>query len=180
MMLFAEQLFSDTLFAAATGPLFAEELFAETLFATGEGPLFAEPLFAEPLFVGDEPFVPEPEFDIVAVFPAQPEIIVQERSMSTQIAATITKPPTAIRFNAVSLVEYLGDDESLTAHEVVASDPALVIDEVTTPTGLIRWRVSQGVNGQDYIVTVTVTTDVGRKEPIFIRYRVRQPKGAAT
>lgn len=92
-----------------------------------------------------------------------------------QISATVLKPPAAERFHAINISDWMGASETITACTVVPSDPALQIDRVTTPVGLIRWRVRGGVDKQDYLVTVLITTNLERKEPIFIRYRVRQP-----
>lgn len=98
--------------------------------------------------------------------------------MTEDFAATIVKPPTAERFHRIDIGAWLTTGETVTASEVISSDPALQIDRVTTPTGFIRWRARGGVNGQDYVVTVTVTTNLERKEPVFIRYSVRKPQGA--
>lgn len=95
--------------------------------------------------------------------------------MTDQIAAVITKPPTAERFHAINIAPFLAEGEEVTEHTVVASDPALLIDMITTPPGLIRWRVREGIDDLDYIVTVTIITNAGRKEPVFIKYCVRAP-----
>lgn len=95
--------------------------------------------------------------------------------MTDQISATILKPPSAERFHAIDIAAWLAEGETITVRTVEASDPALQIDRISTPAGLVRWRVRGGVAGQDYLVTVTITTNLERKEPVFIRYRVRQP-----
>lgn len=95
--------------------------------------------------------------------------------ITEQISASVLKPPTAERFHAINIAPWLTGGETVTAATVEASDPALQIDRITTPTGLIRWRVRGGVAPRDYLVTVTITTNLERKEPIFIRYSVRQP-----
>lgn len=98
--------------------------------------------------------------------------------MSQQPAATVTKPPAAVRWHAVDISPYLGAGETVTEFAVTASDPALVIATVTLLPGKVRWKVSGGLDGRDYLVTVTVATNLERKEPVFIKYRIRQPKGA--
>ncbi|MDP2131971.1 MAG: hypothetical protein U0995_09630, partial [Erythrobacter sp.] len=88
--------------------------------------------------------------------------------MTNKISAVITKPPTAERFHSINIAPFMVEGELVTDYTVVASGPALLIDMVTAPSGLIRWRVREGINDLDYIVTVTITTDTGRKEPVFI------------
>lgn len=99
--------------------------------------------------------------------------------MTNLFEAVITKPPTAHRFHAADISGFLTEGETVSEATVVPNDPALLIDRITTPNGLVRWRVREGENEQDYIVTVTIATNLERKEPMFILYRVRQPKGAA-
>lgn len=99
--------------------------------------------------------------------------------MNDQIIATITKPPAAERFHAISFAEWLAEGEEITQQTVIASNAALLIDRVTTAAGRVRWRVRAGPLGEDVLVTVTVTTNVERKEPVFVIYRIRQPQGAA-
>lgn len=98
-----------------------------------------------------------------------------------QISATVLKPPAAERFHAVNIADWLAAGESVTAVTVTAGNAALLVDRASfvADPARIRWRVRGGVADQDYIVTVTVTTNLERKEPVFIRYRVRQPEGAA-
>jgi len=98
--------------------------------------------------------------------------------MTDQIAAVITKPPAAKRFHAVETTPFLSDGEDVVEHTVIASDPTLVIDMITAPAGFVRWRVSDGIEDRNYMVTVTITTNAGRVEPTFIQYRIRQPAGA--
>lgn len=92
-----------------------------------------------------------------------------------QISATVLKPPAAERFHAIDIAAWLVEGETVTDLTVLSNDPALQIDRISTPDGLIRWRVRGGVAPKDYLVTVTFATDLERKEPIFILYRVRQP-----
>lgn len=98
--------------------------------------------------------------------------------MNEDFAAIIAKPPTAERFHRIDISAWLAAGETVTATELAVSDAALLIDRITTPTGFVRWRVRGGVNGADYVVTITITTNLERKEPIFIRYSVRKPQGA--
>ena len=92
-----------------------------------------------------------------------------------QISASVLKPPAAERFHAIDISDWLSASETVSSCTVVSSDAALQIDRITTPVGLVRWRVRGGIADRDYLVTVTITTNLERKEPIFIRYRVRQP-----
>lgn len=59
--------------------------------------------------------------------------------------------------------------------QVVSSAPDdLVVDQIAQANGQVSWRVSGGVVGANYIVTVRISTDQGRTDDRSILYKVRE------
>jgi hypothetical protein len=59
--------------------------------------------------------------------------------------------------------------------EVISSAPTeLVVDQVAQANGQVSWRVSGGLAGVNYTVTVRISTNQGRTDDRSILYKVRE------
>lgn len=85
------------------------------------------------------------------------------------------KDPDSTLFYGTDWSAWLDEGETITGTpEVIGSDPALLIDQITQAAGVVRFRVRGGVAGVDYYATVRVTTSNGRVDDRTILYRVRE------
>ena len=92
------------------------------------------------------------------------------------ILAKYVKQPGERKRYQISYVNWLDTGEQVSTVDFVASDPALVVDDVQpTPDGVgVQYYVSGGVDGQTYTVTATLTTNTGpqvREDEIFFSIR---------
>lgn len=73
------------------------------------------------------------------------------------------KDPADIEDYGLICTPWLGDGETVSLQSVVADSPDIIISGVTTVDGVVRWRVSGGLHGQNYALTVHVTSSAGRR-----------------
>ena len=95
------------------------------------------------------------------------------------IVGTKEKRPAAVTDYDIDYSPWLRDGETiLSAVGTVVctstpADVALVLVGITTTTSAIRARISGGTAGQNYLVTITVTTTSGQIDPdeFFVKVR---------
>lgn len=92
------------------------------------------------------------------------------------ILGTYRKQPADVRDIPITFYDYLaefGDGDTITSAVATSSNPALVIDSVSTfDTSVVVW-VSGGLDGGSYKVTITATTVAGRVKQVEFRVRVK-------
>jgi len=84
------------------------------------------------------------------------------------------KDPDSTLFYSMDWRDWLAAGESITSQMVTAVPDTLTISAVSEDDGVVQWSASGGNLGQDYTVTVRITTDAGQTEDRSVRYRIRQ------
>jgi hypothetical protein len=84
------------------------------------------------------------------------------------------KDPDSTLFYSMDWRDWLAEGESITSQTVTASPNTMTISAVLEADGIVTWRAEGGNLGEDYTVTVRITTDAGQTEDRSIRYRIRQ------
>lgn len=68
---------------------------------------------------------------------------------------------------------WLGESETITAQTVVADSADITVSGVTAVAGVVRWRVTGGIAGQNYRLTLRVTSSAGRRAERTVMIPVR-------
>lgn len=83
------------------------------------------------------------------------------------------KDPASVLDHGMDWSDELDDGETITGQPSVVPAPAgLTIGNISQANGIVSWRVSGGTLGQSYVVTVRITTSIGRVLELSVRYRV--------
>jgi hypothetical protein len=69
---------------------------------------------------------------------------------------------------------WLAAGETIAAQSVSSNDAVLVVTGVALTGNKVRWRLSGGVAGQNYLVTVAITTSTGQADNRTVQIRVRE------
>ena len=83
------------------------------------------------------------------------------------------KDPAADLAYEIEWTDWLGEGETIAAYEVTCPDDTMTINDHEIEGDVIRWRLSDGVNGRDYLVTIEINTSAGNTDQRTVNIPVR-------
>ncbi len=85
------------------------------------------------------------------------------------------KDPQAIRTYSLDWSLWLAEDETITGHEVTASDGVTVsADRIETGGKIISWTLEGGTPNSAALITVQIDTSAGQRDERTIRVPVKE------
>lgn len=127
--------------------------------------LFESELFASPLFEEDAPTTASPS----------PVFTVTRGDAGTPFTFSApVKDPSSIELHGLDWSGWLSAGDSIATADVFSDLAGLTISQIDHAAGVVSYRIAEGVNGANYIVTCRITTAFGLSDDRSVQYRVRE------